>query len=295
MQVNCETDFVARNDLFKEVASRTAATAIGTLAPAAGGALSSPLLQAAAGAKPSPCGPTVVEAGDIAGLGGMQLAGAGEAAVAGASVASSLTDLIAKIRENMVLRRVGGLAIAPPAPPAGAPADAAFAHVASYLHNPAGPGLGSIGVLVGVRGAATTAAAVAAAQPAVADLARKVAMHVAAQKPAFRSKSEVPSDALERERDVLRTQAAASGKPEAIVARMVEGRLSKFYAESCLLEQPFILSEEGASVAKVVDKARKDLGLHALEVAGFLHYVVGQTTAAAAEAAPEGEAAAKTA
>lgn len=288
---------MARNDLFKEVAARTAATAAGTLAPAAAGALSSPLLQAAAGSAPSPCGPAVVEAGDVAALGGLQLAGAGDAAVAGASVASSLTDLIAKIRENMVLRRVGGLTVAPPPAPAGAPADAAFAHVASYTHNPAGPGLGSIGVLLGVRGAAATSAAAAAAKPAVAELARKVAMHVAAQKPSFRSKAEVPAAALDRERDVLRTVAAASGKPEAIVARMVEGRLSKYYAESCLLEQPYILSEEGASVAKVVDKARKDLGLASLEVTGFLRFVVGQTAAPAEgeAAAAEGEALAKTA
>lgn len=234
-----------------------------------------------------------------------------------ASVSAVVTDHVGKIGENLVLRRVGRINV-----PGGI--------VAPYIHNSIAPGLGSIGVVVGLRavpapapapkkddkkgGAATAAATAAAAdastaakapydlstapaevKTAVADIAKKLAMHVAAAKPAYLTRAHVPSEAVERERNVLLAQAASANKPADIVARMVEGKLGKFYGETVLLEQPYVASEEGAKVSKVLaDAAKKIAGLPAgytLEVAGFYRLVLGEA-AAALEAAQQQQAAA---
>ena len=138
--------------------------------------------------------------------------------------------------------------------------------VASYMHNSLAPGLGKIGVLVALESEASG--------EALAALGRQLAMHVAAANPQFLDVASVPAAALDRERAVLREQASGSGKSEEIVARMVEGRLRKFYEEAVLLDQVFVIDGE-TRVSKVVEAAAKEAGAP-IRVAGFVRLALGE-------------------
>jgi elongation factor Ts len=216
VEVNCETDFVARNELFQAFVRTVAAVAVD------GG-------------------------GDVEELTAAPYPGTGR------SVAEELSELVGRIGENLVLRRTARLAVG-----AGL--------VASYTHNSLAPGLGKIGVLVALESAA--------APDALAALGRQLAMHVAAAGPLYRDIAAVPPAALERERAVLREQAAGSGKTAAIVERMVEGRLRKFYEESVLLEQVFVIDGE-SRVGKVVEAAAEAAGAP-IRVAAFVRLQLGE-------------------
>jgi len=171
----------------------------------------------------------------------------------GRSVADELTHMIATIGENMALRRARRLQVK-------------NGTVSAYMHNALAPGLGKIGVLVALEstGDATQLAA----------LGRQLAMHVAAANPQYLDVASVDPAALERERDVLREQAKASGKGDAIIDKMVEGRLRKFYEEVVLLEQIFVVDGE-TRVSKVVEAAAKQLGAP-IRVAGFVRFALGE-------------------
>jgi elongation factor Ts len=171
----------------------------------------------------------------------------------GRDVDEELTQLIATIGENLVLRRSTRLAVA-------------HGGVFSYMHNALGPGLGKIGVIVALQSAVS--------QSALADLGRQLAMHVAAASPLYLDIASVPPAALERERGVLREQARASGKSGDIVERMVEGRLRKFYEEFVLLEQIFVVDQE-TRIAKVVENAAKAAGAP-ITVAGYARFALGE-------------------
>ncbi|MBF0611897.1 MAG: elongation factor Ts [Magnetococcales bacterium] len=166
----------------------------------------------------------------------------------GRSVSGELEQLIATIGENLVLRRYASLQVGQGV-------------VASYIHMG-----GKIGVLVGLESAASA--------DALLELGKKVAMHVAASAPSYLDRSSVDTSALDRERSILADQARASGKPENIIEKMVEGRLNKFYSEVCLLEQPFVMDQE-VSVEKAVKAAAKDLGSD-VKVTGFARFVLGE-------------------
>ncbi len=168
----------------------------------------------------------------------------------GGTVADKLTQMVATIGENMNLRRV-------------AVVDVGQGNVASYVHNQVAPDLGKIGVLVGVETAADTGA-----------LGRQLAMHVAAARPQAIDKDGVDASLLDRERDVLSEQARASGKPEEIIAKMVEGRLRKYYEEVCLLEQTYVIDGEN-KVRQVLENSSKELGSE-VKVAGFECFVLGE-------------------
>ena len=216
VEVNSETDFVARNELFQNFV-RTA----GVLALGAGG--------------------------DVDALKEAPYPGTGR------TVAGELTELVARIGENLVLRRSAHLEVE-------------RGVVASYVHNSLGPGLGKIGVLVALESEAEG--------DALAGVGRQLAMHVAAAKPLYIDIAAVSPAALDRERAVLREQAQASAKTEAIVERMVEGRLRKFYEEVVLLEQIFVIDGE-RRVGKVIEAAAKELGAP-IRVAGFVSFVLGE-------------------
>ncbi len=214
VEVNAETDFVARNDKFQDFVK--AATEI---ALDAGGDVEK-LKAAKMGAK---------------------------------TVGDTLTDLIATIGENMNFRRSTVLSVGQGV-------------VASYMHNALTPGLGRIGVLVALESAGNTAK--------LQELAHKLSLHVAAANPISVSTAEVPAATVERERNILTEQAQASGRPPEVIAKMVEGRLRKFYEESVLLEQVFVVDGE-TKVSKVVEQAAKEAGAP-IKVAGFVRYALGE-------------------
>ena len=156
----------------------------------------------------------------------------------GRNVAEELTQKIATIGENMTLRRMEKVTVE-----AGV--------VVPYLHNAVADGLGRIGVLVGLN---STAGA-----DALTALGKQLAMHIAATSPASLSVEDLDMDMVARERDVLIEQAKASGKPQEIAEKMVEGRMRKYYQEVVLLEQTFVIDGE-SRVADVVSKTGKDAG-----------------------------------
>ena len=113
-----------------------------------------------------------------------------------------------------------------------------------------------------------------ARNPQFQDLARNLAMHVAASSPRFLSRETVPSPVLEEEKEILREQVKGLGKPPQVVEKIVEGKLGKFYEESCLLEQPFVRDQE-RSVLEVIQEAIAKFG-EKIEVRRFVRYVVGE-------------------
>ena len=171
----------------------------------------------------------------------------------GRTVAEEQTHLISTIGENIVLRRVKRLSTAE-------------GGVFSYVHNSLGPGLGKIGVLV-------TLASSAPAER-LAELGKQLAMHIAAANPLYLDTASIPQAALDRERAVLREQARASGKPDSVVDKMVEGRLRKFYEDFVLLEQIFVVDQE-SKIAKVVEQVSKAAGAP-IHVESFARFALGE-------------------
>jgi elongation factor Ts len=216
VEVNSETDFVARNELFQNFVSAVAQLA-------------------------------VAAERDIEALKAASFVGNGK------TVEGELTDLIGRIGENMVLRRVARLAVAQ-------------GHVASYAHNVVSPGLGRIGVLVALESAA--------AEDVLAPLGRQLAMHVAAANPQYLDQTSVPAAALDRERAILRDQAATTGKSADIVEKMVEGRLRKFYEDTVLIDQVFVIDGE-TRVGKVVEAAAKTAG-KPIKITAFIRFALGE-------------------
>jgi len=213
VEVNSETDFVAKNVAFQEFAAGVAATVL-----------------AAA--------PADVEA--LKGVGFPQT---------GRNVAEELTHQVATIGENLNIRRFVRFEVA-------------SGVVSSYIH--AG---GKIGVLVEL----TTDKP---ADPRVATAARQLAMHVAAANPQYLTRQEVPADVLEREKDIARSKAKESGKPDNIVEKIVEGQLNKFYGEVCLLEQAYVIDPD-QKIAKVVEALAKEVG-GAVTLSRYARYQLGE-------------------
>lgn len=215
VEINCETDFVARNDQFQGFVAAVAKLAL--------------------------------KASDVEALKAMQLPGEG------LTVAEKLTQLVATIGENMQLRRMARLSVSNGA-------------IAAYMHNAVVPGLGKIGVLVGLESTGDAAA--------LAGLGKQIAMHVAATNPQALTIDAVDPAALERERSVLAEQAKASGKPAEIIGKMVEGRLRKYYEDVVLLEQVYVIDGE-SRVKQVIEKASKEMGAP-VKIAGYARLALGE-------------------
>ncbi|MBU6235015.1 MAG: elongation factor Ts [Alphaproteobacteria bacterium] len=214
VEVNSETDFVARNEQFQNFVRDVAQIA----------------------AK----GPNTVE----------QLAGTQMGAK---NVADTLTEMIATIGENMTLRRMAALEVSQ-------------GLVATYMHNAVLPSLGKIGVLVALESSAPA--------DKLRETGKKIAMHIAAAKPEFLDIASVDTAALERERSVLADQARASGKPEDVIQKMVDGRIRKYYEEVVLLEQVFVMDGE-SKISKVVADASKEAGAP-VALKGFVRFALGE-------------------
>jgi elongation factor Ts len=173
----------------------------------------------------------------------------GAAALDGESVAQRLAAVAGKLGENVVCKRVARLSV-----PGGL--------VGGYVH--AG---GKLGVLVALRTTARGAGAEAAA--------KEVSMHVAAADPSpvALDRSGVPADLLARERELFAKQAAQTGKPEKVIEKIVEGRINKFYAEICLLEQPFVMNPD-QTIEQMLAQKGKELGAD-VAVTGFVRFRLG--------------------
>jgi elongation factor Ts len=171
----------------------------------------------------------------------------------GNTVAERLIGMIGKVGENLVLRRAAALAVGQGV-------------MASYVHNAAAAGLGRIGVLVALESTGE--------RPALEAFGKQLAMHVAAARPEAVGRGDLEPARVERERSVLAEQARASGRPESIVEKMVEGRLRKFYQEVVLEEQTFVIDGE-TKVADAVSAAAKEAGAP-VRVAGFVRFELGE-------------------
>jgi elongation factor Ts len=171
----------------------------------------------------------------------------------GKSMADQVTDMIATIGENLNLRRSAGLSVSDGV-------------VASYVHAAVAPGLGRIGVLVALESTGDKAK--------LETLGKQLAMHVAATNPQSVDVASLDPAAIERERSVLSEQAKASGKPDDIIAKMVEGRIRKFYEEVVLTEQVFVVDGE-TRVSKVIEAAAKDVGAP-IKLTGFVRFGLGE-------------------
>jgi elongation factor Ts len=214
VEVNSETDFVARNDLFQGLVKMIAGVAL------------------TAG--------TDVEAIKAAKVGDI-------------TVADAIADTIAKIGENMTLRRAATLAV-----PQGA--------IGAYVHNSVSDGLGKIGVIVALESAGKT--------DELTSLGRLVAMHVAASNPQAVDPSGLDSAVVAREKDVLADKAKAQGKPANVIDKIVESGLKTFYKEVCLLEQPYV-HDSAKSVAQALKEAEGKVGAP-IKVTGFVRYALGE-------------------
>ena len=171
----------------------------------------------------------------------------------GRTVAEELTHLVSTIGENMSIRRAQVLSASP-------------GIVASYIHNQTMPGAGKIGVLVALKSTGDAAK--------LAALGRQISMHVAAANPRAVRVAELDPKLIDNERKILTEQAAGSGKPADIIAKMVEGRLRKFYEEVVLLEQVYVIDSE-KKVGKAIEAAAKEIGAP-VEVAGIARFQLGE-------------------
>ena len=233
VEVNSETDFVARNDLFQGLVKMIAQVALKVGANA-------DAIKAA-------------KAGSI-------------------TVTEAIADTVAKVGENMTLRRAAGLNV-----------DKGV--VASYVHNTVADGLGKIGVLVGLESQGKV--------EELAELGRKIAMHVAAASPLAVDPAGLDPAVVAREQSVLADKFRAQGKPEAMIGKIVESGLKTFYKEVCLLDQPYI-HDPAKSVAQAAKDAEGKAGAP-IKITGFVRYALGegierpQTNFAAEVAATAGQ------
>ena len=200
VEVNSETDFVAKNSDFQEMVGAIASAALGVSDTAE---LSNEL-------------------------------------IAGKSVSDTITDNIAKIGENMTLRRMETIQAE---------------KVVTYVHNSATQNMGQIGVLVAINGENS-------------EFARQVAMHVAAANPQALSAGELDQSLVEREKHILTEQARESGKPEQVIEKMIQGRMKKFLAEVTLLGQDFVINPD-----LTVEAAAREAGV---EIVSYVRMAVGE-------------------
>ena len=216
VEVNSETDFVARNQDFQALVRTVARLALEVR-------------------------------GDLDRLKAATVPGSGR------TVADEVTQAIAVIGENITLRRSAAVEVDHGA-------------IGAYVHGALAPGLGTIGVLVGLQSAGDPERLTA--------LGKQLAMHVAAAKPQAVSVERLDPATLQRERAIYAEQARASGKPEGIVDKIVEGRMRKFYEEAVLLEQPFVIDPD-LKVKDAIDRVAEEIG-SSIVVTEFVRFALGE-------------------
>ena len=216
VEVNSETDFVAKNDIFQSYVEDAAKVALSYN-------------------------------GDVEAM------KTSNDATSGKTFGERLTDMIAKIGENMNLRRAKVISVN-------------NGLVCSYVHNVARDSLGKIGVLVALESTAD--------KTKLADLGKHIAMHIAATSPIALNIAGVDASAVEHEKAIFAEQAAASGKPANIIEKMVEGRIRKFYEEVVLEEQAYIMDPD-KKVKQVIADAAKELGAD-IKLVNYVRFKLGE-------------------
>ena len=214
VEVNSETDFVARNDLFQGLVAMIADVALGV---------------------------------------GSDVEAIKAAKVGSITIADAINDTIAKVGENMTLRRAATLSVSKGA-------------VGMYVHNSVSEGLGKIGVLVALESPGKT--------DELATLGRMVAMHVAATNPQAVEAAGLDPDVVKREKDVLADKFRQQGKPENVIEKIVDSGLKTFYKEVCLLEQAYV-HDSAKTVAQALKEAEGKVG-GAIKVTGFVRFALGE-------------------
>ena len=214
VEVNSETDFVARNELFQGLVKIIANVAL-TLG------------------------------GDVEKI--------KTAKVGQITVAEAIADAIAKIGENMSLRRASSLSVA-------------NGVIGNYVHNSVDEGLGKIGVIVALESTGTG--------DELKRFGRMLAMHVAASNPQAVDPSGLDPDVVRREKEVLADKYKAQGKPANVIDKIVESGLKTFYKEVCLVDQAFI-HDPDKSVSQAIKDAEGKVGAP-IKVTGFVRYVLGE-------------------
>ena len=216
VEVNSETDFVARNAEFQQVVQNVAQAALGT-------------------------------DGSVAAVAGANFPGSDK------TVEAAITTAVATIGEHMNLRRSAAVSVTDGV-------------VATYVHSAVAPNLGKIGVLVGLQSTGDKDKLLA--------LGRQVAMHIAATNPLAVRSDELDAEVVARERSVYAETARESGKPEAIIEKMVEGRVRKFYEEVVLLSQAFVINPD-LTVEKALAAAEADVGAP-IQLTTFVSFRLGE-------------------
>lgn len=212
VEVNAETDFVAKNEAFKSFVADV-------------------------------CG--IVRANDIPDVEALK---SSDYPGTGRTVADELTHQIATIGENMSIRRL-------------ARTDAGQGVVSSYVH-----GAGKIGVLVELQTTST--------DEKVADLGKKLAMHVAAAAPQYLDRDSIPAEIVDKEKEIMRVKALDSGKPENIVEKIILGQINKYFGEVCLVEQAFVMDPD-QKVGKLVAALSKEVGAE-IKLNSYVRYQLGE-------------------
>lgn len=240
VEINSETDFVARNEQFQNLVSSAAAAVLKSTA----------MPQALPEHQPQSF---ELDAHSL-----------NECFMGEVTLQDAVTDLAGTVRENLKLRRAFRLAV-----PQGV-----GGVCGTYLHAKVGPGLG-LGRIAGAVVMQYESMDGQASRKKLEEFSDKLAMHVVGAIPRYLDRTAVPDAVLDAEKNVLTEQASTSGKPTNIVEKMVQGRLRKFYQEVCLLEQPFI-HDDKISVAEAIQQAEQLSGFHGLKVTGFVRVQVGE-------------------
>lgn len=215
VEVNSETDFVARNEKFQDFVQKVTLAAV------------------------------THQCHDIETLNTLS--------IGQETVASSLSNLIAVIGENITLRRIITMKVS-------------NGIIATYIHSMAAPNVGKIGVLVGLNSDGNA--------DKLAEFGKKLAMHIAASNPQYLRISDIPSSVIEHEKTILLEQIKDSNRPQNVIEKMIEGRIRKFYEEVVLEEQVYVMDGK-KKVSEVLNDFTKEIG-HEVKIQEFSKFVLGE-------------------
>ncbi len=214
IEINSETDFVSRNEIFQNLVKEIANLAV-----------------------------------DNANFDALSTV----KAKSGKTVQDEIVSNVATIGENLTLRRVNGISVTDGV-------------IASYVHNASATDMGSIAVLVALESKGD--------KGKLMEIGKQIAMHIAASRPQSLTKEGISQEIIQKEKDVFTEQSRASGKPDDIIAKMIDGRIRKFLEEIVLLDQVFVIDGK-SKISDVVSNLAKELGTP-VELKSYIRYEIGE-------------------